>query len=100
MAEAITKEKTVQDTAVLKPSKYKVIVLNDDKTPIDFVIAMLIRIFKHGQASAEALTMKIHNNGSAVAGIYSYEIAEQKTFEATSLAREHGFPLVVKAEPE
>lgn len=100
MAEAITKEKTVQDTAILKPSKYKVIVLNDDKTPIDFVIAMLMRVFKHGPASAESLTMKIHNEGSAVAGIYSYEIAEQKTFEATSLARDHGFPLVVKAEPE
>lgn len=100
MAEAITKEKTVQETAILKPSKYKVIVLNDDKTPMDFVIAMLMRVFKHTPSGAEALTMKIHHEGSAVAGIYSYEIAEQKTFEATSLAREHGFPLVVKAEPE
>jgi ATP-dependent Clp protease adaptor protein ClpS len=99
MAEAITKEKTVQDVEILKPSKYKVIVLNDDKTPMEFVIAMLMRIFKHTPAGAESLTMKIHHEGSAVAGIYSYEVAEHKTVEATSLAREHNFPLVIKAEP-
>lgn len=100
MAEALTKEKTVEEVDILKPSKYKVVVLNDDKTPIDFVIAMLMRVFKHTPSAAEAITLKIHNEGSAVAGIYSYEIAEQKVVEATNLAREHGFPLVIKSEPE
>lgn len=100
MAEALTKEKTVEEVDVLKPSKYKVVVLNDDKTPIDFVIAMLMRVFKHTASAAEVITLKIHNEGSAVAGIYSYEIAEQKVLESTNLAREHGFPLVIKAEPE
>jgi ATP-dependent Clp protease adaptor protein ClpS len=84
----------------LKPSKYKVIVFNDDKTPVDFVIAMLIKIFHHSPTSAENITLKIHNEGSGVAGIYSYEIAEQKVVEATALAREHGFPLILKAEAE
>lgn len=99
MADALTKEKPVETVDVLKPSKYKVIVLNDDKTPIEFVIAMLMKVFKHTPSAAEAITMKIHNEGSAVAGIYSYEIAEQKVIEGTNLAREHGFPLLIKAEP-
>jgi ATP-dependent Clp protease adaptor protein ClpS len=100
MAETLTKVDEKQDLELLKPSKFKVIVLNDDKTPMDFVIAMLIKIFKHNHSGAENLTMKIHHEGAAVAGIYSYEIAEQKTVEATNLAREHGFPLVLKCEAE
>jgi ATP-dependent Clp protease adaptor protein ClpS len=100
MAETLTKETIKQDIEIMRPSKYKCIVLNDDRTPMDFVIAMLIRIFKHNHSSAEDLTMKIHHEGAAVAGIYSYEVAEQKTVEATQLSREHGFPLVIKVEPE
>ena len=100
MAETLTKETIKQDLEIMRPSKYKCIVLNDDRTPMDFVIAMLIRIFKHNHSSAEGLTMKIHHEGAAVAGIYTYEVAEQKTVEATQLSREHGFPLVIKVEPE
>jgi len=100
MAETLTKPKTVDEVEILKPSKYKVIVLNDDKTPVDFVIVMLMTVFHHSQSSAESITMKIHNEGAGVAGVYSYEIAEQKVIEGTALAREHGFPLVIKAEKE
>lgn len=100
MAETLTKTKTVEEVEILKPSKYKVIVLNDDKTPVDFVIVMLMRIFHHTQPSAEVITLKIHNEGSGIAGIYTHEIAEQKVVEGTALAREHGFPLVIKAEAE
>lgn len=100
MADTLTKEVEKQDLELLKPSKYKVVVLNDDKTPIDFVIAMLIRVFKHTHAGAEKLTMQIHNDGSAIAGIYTHEVAEQKCVEGVNLAREHGFPLVIKTEPE
>jgi ATP-dependent Clp protease adaptor protein ClpS len=83
-----------------EPGKYKVIVLNDDTTPVDFVVAMFIQVFKHSQTNALELTVKIHNEGSAVAGIYTHEIAEQKIADATHLARGHGFPLVLKAEAE
>jgi ATP-dependent Clp protease adaptor protein ClpS len=100
MAETLTKTKSVEEVEILKPSKYKVIVLNDDKTPVDFVIVMLMRVFHHTQPSAEDITLKIHNEGSGVAGIYTHEIAEQKVVEGTALAREHGFPLVIKAEAE
>ena len=74
--------------------------LNDDLTPIDFVIELLITIFKHSQETAKNITMEIHNNGSGVAGIYTFEIAEIRAVEATTLARSNGFPLQIKMEEE
>jgi ATP-dependent Clp protease adaptor protein ClpS len=72
-------EKDTKITDKLKePSKYKVVVCNDDVTPIEFVISMLIAIFRHSEKTALELTLAIHNTGNAVAGIYSYEVAEQK----------------------
>ena len=85
---------------IKEPNRYNVIFLNDNSTPMEWVVDLLIRIFKHTQSSAENLTMEIHTNGSAVVGTYSYEIAEQKTIEATQLSRENGFPLQVKLEAE
>jgi ATP-dependent Clp protease adaptor protein ClpS len=101
MAEAnIIEKKKTSDKLPKEPGKYKVIVCNDDVTPMDFVIAMLMGVFRHSEGSAVDLTMKIHNNGSAVAGVYTHEIAEQKIADATNLARGHGFPLILKAEAE
>jgi ATP-dependent Clp protease adaptor protein ClpS len=82
------------------PGKYKVVIKNDDSTPMDFVIALLMSIFKHSQDSATAITLKIHNDGAGIAGIYSYEIAEQKGIEGTLLARQHGWPLQINVEPQ
>jgi len=83
-----------------EPSNYKVIFLNDNTTPIDFVIEVLKVIFKHSTETATDLTMKIHNDGSSVVGVYSYEIAESKTIETVNLSRENGFALQVKMEKE
>lgn len=83
---------------IREPSKYNVIMLNDDFTPIDWVIDILKKIFKHSDSSAENLTLTIHNEGAAVVGTYVYEIAEQKALETTNLSRHHGFPLAVKLE--
>jgi ATP-dependent Clp protease adaptor protein ClpS len=83
---------------IKEPSKYKVIVCNDDVTPVDFVIVMLISVFNYSQDAAIDLTMKVHNNGSAVAGIYNYEVAEQKVLDATNMARDNNFPLILKVE--
>jgi ATP-dependent Clp protease adaptor protein ClpS len=85
---------------VKEPSKYKVLFLNDDHTPMDFVIDILKRIFRHTDASARDLTVKVHTEGSAVVGIYSYEVAEQKVIEGVAESRAHGFPLQIKAEQE
>ena len=85
---------------IKEPKRYKVIFLNDDATPIDWVIKVLTEIFKHTQESAEKITMTVHVEGSAVVGTYSYEIAEQKTVEATNASRNHGFPLQIRMEEE
>jgi ATP-dependent Clp protease adaptor protein ClpS len=85
---------------ISEPKKYKVLFLNDDKTPIEFVIEVLMTIFKHSEETARDLTLKIHNEGSAVVGVYVYEIAEQKGVEATQAARSAGFPLQIKIDQE
>ena len=85
---------------ISEPKRYKVILLNDDATPMDFVISMLMEIFKHSVDSANTVTMQVHETGSGIAGVYSFEIAEAKAVEATSLARAAGYPLQIKMEEE
>jgi len=87
-------------TIITEPKRYKVIFLNDDKTPIEFVVEILMSIFRHSEETAKDITLKVHNEGSAVVGVYSFEIAEQKGVEATHLSRQAGFPLQVKIDPE
>ena len=82
------------------PNKWKVIFINDDQTPMELVIELLTQIFNHDQKSAQAITMEIHNEGSGVAGVYNYEIAEQRGIEATNMARANGSPLRVQVEEE
>ena len=83
---------------IKEPKKFKVLILNDDYTPMDFVIAILVTVFKHPEPSAVKIMMQVHNDGSGVAGIYNYEIAEQKGIETTNLAKENGYPLQIKIE--
>lgn len=82
------------------PKLWKVIFLNDDQTPMEFVIELLTSIFKHNESSARDLTLEIHNTGSAVVGVYNHEIAEHKGVEATQIARSNNFPLRVTLEQE
>lgn len=83
-----------------EPKNWKVIFLNDESTPMNFVIQVLIEIFRHTEESAEDVTMQVHETGSGIAGVYSFEIAEAKAVEATNLARTNGFPLQIKLEEE
>ncbi len=92
-----TRERTQTD--VRYPVRYKVIFLNDDFTPMDFVIQLLVEIFNKNIDDAHAITMEIHNSGSGVAGVYSLEIAEQKTHEALILCKHAGHPLEIVYEP-
>jgi len=85
---------------VMEPKKWKVILLNDDHTPMDFVVGILTEVFKHSEDSARDITLQIHQQGSAVAGTYTFEIAEAKAVESTNLARANGFPLQIKLEEE
>jgi len=82
------------------PKLWKVLLLNDNTTPMDFVIELLKRIFKHTDQSAKTVTLEVHEQGSGVAGVYAYEIAEHKAIEATNISKENGFPLQIKLEEE
>lgn len=85
---------------VPEPKRWKVILINDDVTPVDFVVTLLMDVFRHDPNSAGNITMQIHETGSAVAGVYSFEIAEIKAVESTSLARAAGYPLQIKMEED
>jgi len=98
--DAVVEKSSKTSDRIKLPKKYKVVLINDDVTPVEFVIAMLMNIFKHSQPAAKEITLKVHNEGSAVAGIYTYEIAEQKTMEGVALARANNFPLQLKCEVE
>ena len=88
------------EQVIIEPAKYKVIMLDDNQTPMEFVIEILKSIFKHSDKTAQDIMLSIHNTGSAVVGIYTYEIAEQRAVEATTLSRDNGFPLQLKVEKE
>ena len=75
------------------PEKYNVVLINDDVTPMDFVVQILMTVFNKNTEDAEVITMEIHEKGRGVAGTYSFEIAEQKSYETTTQARSAGFPL-------
>jgi ATP-dependent Clp protease adaptor protein ClpS len=96
----VVEKKTSTKDRLKEPSKYKVIVCNDDTTSVEFVIAMLMTVFKHDEQSAFKITIDIHNKGSAVVGVYSHEVAEQKSVDGTTMARLNGYPLIIKVEPE
>jgi ATP-dependent Clp protease adaptor protein ClpS len=105
ITKTINKSETVKTNEKLKidykePSRFKVVFLNDEQTPMDFVVMLLVELFKHSEETAHALTMKIHEEGSGVVGVYSYEIAEQRELEVISICRDNGFPLKVKLEEE
>jgi len=83
-----------------EPPQYRVIYINDETTTQEFVVETLKIIFHYDEGAAEAITMKVHEEGSAVVAVLPYELAEQKGIEVTMLARNHGFPLQVKIEQD
>ena len=92
---------TVKKTKKPKPPrKYKVIYHNDDYTPMEFVTWSLMEFFNRTEVDAQSLTLQVHKEGSAIAGIYDFQIAEQKMSEVLTAAKENEFPLRVTGEPE
>ena len=81
------------------PPRYNVVIFNDDFTPMEFVIKLLIEVFNKNVNSAKVVTMQIHEKETAVAGSYNFEIAEQKCAEAVSIARASGHPLQLQTFP-
>ena len=85
---------------VEEPRQYKVIFHNDDFTTMEFVTDVLRRVFNKPADEAVALMMKVHREGQAIVGVYSYDVAMTKAAQATSMARQEGFPLNITCEPE
>ena len=81
-----------------EPGKYAVVYLNDEQTPMDFVINSLIKHFQYSKEQATKMTDTIHNDGKGVVALYSFEIAEQKAIEVKVDAVQHGHPLEIKVE--
>lgn len=75
------------------PKRYRVILVNDDYTSMEFVVFILETVFLKTPQEAYSLMMSIHQTGSGVAGVYSYEIAEMKTITVTELSRKREYPL-------
>lgn len=83
-----------------KPRLYKVLLHNDDYTPMEFVVAVLQQIFHLSEVDATRVMLHVHNAGVGLAGTFSYEIAETKMQQVVSSAQRHEFPLQCSMEPE
>jgi len=90
----------LEKTEVKKPSRYKVILHNDDYTTMEFVMDILMNIFKKTEIQAFQIMMLVHEEGAGVAGVYSREIAETKVERVHRYAREAGYPLLCTLERE
>ncbi|MBD3823975.1 MAG: ATP-dependent Clp protease adaptor ClpS [Epsilonproteobacteria bacterium] len=95
-----TEHQHALDIIIKYPKKYKVLLLNDDYTSMDFVIDILISIFHKNFEEAEKIMMEVHKNEKGLCGIYAYEIAETKVTQVHKKAREFGFPLRAIMEEE
>ncbi|MCS6961446.1 MAG: ATP-dependent Clp protease adaptor ClpS [Deltaproteobacteria bacterium] len=96
-ANRVLKEK--KKTVSITPKLCKVILLNDDYTPMQFVVEILVNIFGKGYSEAVSLMLKVHTEGSAVCGEYPKEVAETKASLTVSIARQNGYPLQAIVEP-
>lgn len=95
-----TEYQTSTELSVAFPKKYKVFLLNDDYTSMDFVIDILMNVFHKNYQQAEMIMLDIHKKDKGLCGVYSYEIAETKIMQVHKLAREQGFPLKATMEEE
>lgn len=83
-----------------EPQDYRVVMHNDDITTMDFVVMVLKLVFFKPDADAESLMMKIHKEGKASIGVYTYDIAASKVRKTLRMARKEGYPLELTIEPE
>jgi ATP-dependent Clp protease adaptor protein ClpS len=89
-----------EETKIKYPKKYKVLLLNDDYTSMEFVIDILISIFHKSFKEAEAIMLEVHKKDKGVCGVYTNEIAETKVMQVHKKARDSGFPLRAEMEEE
>ena len=83
---------------IVPPSMYKVVLLNDDYTPMEFVIDILISFFRHNEEQATQIMLAVHTVGKGVCGIYSKDVAETKAAQVNQYSRQHKHPLLCEVE--
>ena len=87
-------------TKTKKPSMYKVLLLNDDYTPMEFVVHVLQRFFSKNAEDATKIMLHVHQNGVGICGVFTYEVAETKVSQVMDLARQHDHPLQCTMEKD
>lgn len=83
-----------------KPNLYKVLLLNDDYTPMEFVVLVLQRFFNKGHEDATRIMLHVHQKGVGICGVYTYEVAETKVTQVMDFSRQHSHPLQCTMEKE
>ena len=91
---------TLTRTRTKKPSMYKVLMLNDDYTPMEFVVHVLERFFSKSREEATRIMLHVHQKGVGICGVFTYEVAETKVTQVMDLARKHQHPLQCTLEKE
>lgn len=86
------------EDAFKEPHMYKVVLLNDDYTPMDFVIEVLMRFFGMDEQKATQIMLHVHTRGKGLCGVFSHEIAETKSIQVNEYARQHEHPLLCVTE--
>lgn len=89
-----------EELEIRKPHLYRVFLLNDDYTPMDFVVLVLQKIFHKPIEEATRLMWKVHTEGQGLCGVYTYDVAQTKVYQTKSLARKHQHPLECVMEVE
>ncbi len=100
MSQTNTKPRTETVLKPARPPLHKVILINDDFTPRDFVVSILKAEFRVPEAQALAIMLTAHTKGACVVAVFTKEIAETKANRATEAARNRGYPLLFTTEPE
>jgi ATP-dependent Clp protease adaptor protein ClpS len=90
----------LEKTKLQEPPLYKVLMFNDDYTPMEFVVHVLKSIFRKSETDALQIMLDIHHKGFAVVGIFTFEVAETKTYQVNEIAKKHEYPLLTKFERE
>ena len=100
MAQTVVKPRTKVKPKTARPPLYKVILLNDDFTPREFVVQVLKAVFRMNAERAYHVMMTAHRRGACVIAVYTKDVDDTKAKEATELGKENGYPLYFTTEPE
>ena len=100
MSEIVTVPKTKTQLKTERPKLHKVILVNDDYTPREFVVLVLKAVFRMNEAQSNQVMLTAHQRGTCVVAVFTKDVAESKATEATDLGRSQGYPLLFTTEPE